>query len=290
MSNELKSRYRSVAVIGAGGKMGMRVSANLEKTDLEVFYSETGPVHRQRVEAEGRVLTEGIEAARQADVVILAVPDVALGRISDEITPIMKPGSIVFTLDPAVAYAGLLASREDVHHVCAHPCHPSVFLERTTPEEYADTFGGEAAPQDVVAAFESDDESVRDMAEWVVRTMYAPVVDVHWVTVKQLAILEPTLVETVACMISGLLADALDETVNRAGVPESAAKAMLYGHIQVALTNSLRGSNPFSDACLIAMDYGRQTVIKDDWKRIFEDDELDGVIARMLRLDSDGVG
>jgi D-apionate oxidoisomerase len=54
----------------------------------------------------------------------------------------------------------------------------------------------------------------------------------------------------------------------------------------VALANTLRGSNPFSDACLIAMDYGRETIVKDDWKKIFDDSELDKVLARMLHLDA----
>ena len=70
------------------------------------------------------------------------------------------------------------------------------------------------------------------------------------------------------------------------GVPEPAAKAMLLGHTQVALANGLRGDNPFSDACLIAMDYGREKIIKDDWKKIFDDSELDSVLARMLHLDA----
>lgn len=288
MSDETSTEVLRIAVIGAGGKMGMRISANLQRTDHEIFYSETSEGGRQRVQAEGRSLTDGLAAASQSDVVVLAVPDVVLGIVSDQLVPSMKPGSVVLTLDPAAAYAGVLADRPDVHMACAHPCHPSVFLERTTPEEYADTFGGTAAPQDVVAALESGDKTVRAVAESVIRTIYAPVLDVHWVTVRQLAVLEPTLVETVACMISDLLAEALDETVNRAGVPEPAAKAMLYGHIQVALTNSLRGSNPFSEACLIAMDYGRESVIKDDWKMIFDDAELDKVIARMLKLDTAG--
>lgn len=282
MSEQPKLR---IAVIGAGGKMGMRVSANLERSVHEVFYVETSPAGKEGLEAEGRQVTDGIEAAREADVVILAVPDVVLGKVSEELVPVMRPGSVIFTLDPAAAYAGLIAKRDGVSEVCAHPCHPSVFLERTTSEEYADTFGGIAAPQDVVAALELGDETVRAVAETVIRIILGPVLDIHWVTVKQLAVLEPTLVETVACMISALLSEALHEAVNRAGVPEPAAKAMLYGHIQVALTNSLRGSNPFSDACLIAMDYGRETLIKEDWKRIFDDDELDGVIARMLRID-----
>ena len=149
-----------------------------------------------------------------------------------------------------------------------------------------DTFGGIAAPQEVVAALESGNQDKIKIAEAVIRLMYAPVVDVHWVTVKQLAYLEPTLVEVVACMIGDLLNDALQETINTVGVPEAAAKAMLLGHVQVALANGLRGDNPFSDACLIAMDYGRDKIIKDDWKSIFNDDELDYVLKQMLHLDS----
>jgi hypothetical protein len=84
-------------------------------------------------------------------------------------------------------------------------------------------------------------------------------------------------------MIGALLNEALHETVHGVGVPEPAATAMLYGHIQVALANDLRGDHPFSEACVIAMDYGRATLIKDDWKRIFDDSELDANIATMLR-------
>ncbi|MEU8021884.1 phosphogluconate dehydrogenase C-terminal domain-containing protein [Micromonospora haikouensis] len=275
-----------ITVVGAGGKMGLRISANLQRSDHTVRYCENHPPAQARVTAEGRELSDTATAAADSDVVVLAVPDVLLGEISAQLVPLLKPGAVVLTLDPAAAYAGVLARRDDIHLACAHPCHPSVFLERTTGEEYADTFGGVAAAQDVVAALESGDDAVRARVEDVVRIMYGPVLDVHWVTVKQLAVLEPTLVETVACMISGLLRDALHETVHTVGVPEPAAKAMLFGHIQVALSNSLRGSNPFSEACLIAMDYGRETIVRDDWKRIFDDAELDSVIARMLRIDA----
>lgn len=278
------SKSLTVAVIGAAGKMGLRVSDNLEKSDHRVIYSEASPAGRELLESKGRVVTDSTTAAAESDVVILAVPDVVLGKVSESLVPVMRPGSILLTLDPAAAYADLLARRDDVHIAVAHPCHPSVFLERTTAEEYADTFGGIAAPQDVVAAIETSDSAIKADAEGIIRTIYAPVIDVHWVTVKQLAQLEPTLVETIACMIGALLREALEETVNTVGVPEPAARAMLLGHTQVALTNTLRGSNPFSEACLIAMDYGRRTIIKDDWKKVFEDDELDDIIAKMLRL------
>jgi ketopantoate reductase len=275
----------AIAVIGAGGKMGMRVSDNLVKTGHTVSYSENSPAGQERVRAAGRELTETPDAVRDADIVVLAVPDLALGPVTADIVPQLKPGAIVLTLDPAAAYAGLLTTREDVIQAVAHPCHPSIFLQRTTPEEYADTFGGIAAPQDAIAAIESDDPAKAAIVEATVRAIYAPVIDVHWVTVKQLAQLEPTLVETIACMVGALLKEALDEAVNTMGVPEPAARSILLGHTQVALANGLRGDNPFSDACLIAMDYGKESIIKDDWKKVFQDDELDKNLARMLHLD-----
>lgn len=285
----MATENKTVTVIGAAGKMGRRVSDNLVKSDYRVLFSENSPQGQELIRELGRELTDSEEAAEQADVVILAVPDVVLGVVSEQLVPVMKPGAVLLTLDPAAAYAGLLTRRDDVHNAVAHPCHPSVFLERTTKEEYADTFGGIAAPQEVVASFEGAssegaDPAAQELAEAVIRTMYAPVVDVHWVTVKQLAVLEPTLVETIACMVGALLTEALHETVHTVGVPEAAARAMLLGHTQVALANTLKGDNPFSDACLIAMDYGRESIVKDDWKKVFEDDELDKVITRMLRI------
>jgi ketopantoate reductase len=275
----------TIAVIGAGGKMGMRVSNNLQRSNHNVLYAENSPAGRQRTNDAGRAVTDSAEAVANADVVILAVPDIALGPVSADLVPQLQPGTIVLTLDPAAAYANLLYARSDVEYAVAHPCHPSVFLQRKTEAELNDTFGGIAAPQEVVAALESGNAGKQAIAEEVIRRMYAPVIDVHWVTVKQLAYLEPTLVEVVACMVGDLLNEALQETVNTVGVPEPAARAMLMGHVQVALANGLRGDNPFSDACLIAMDYGRKKLIKDDWKSIFNDDELDHVLKQMLHLD-----
>lgn len=275
----------TIAVIGAGGKMGMRVSDNLQRSTHDVRYAENSPAGQQRTTDAGRTVTGAAEAVANADVVILAVPDIALGPVSTELVPQLRSGAIVLTLDPAAAYANLLYQREDIEYAVAHPCHPSVFLQRKTEAELNDTFGGVAARQDVVAAMESGNPDKQAVAEEVIRQMYAPVVDVHWVTVKQLAYLEPTLVEVVACMVGDLLNDALQETINTVGVPEAAAKAMLLGHVQVALANGLRGDNPFSDACLIAMDYGREKIIKEDWTSIFDDDELDHVLKKMLHLD-----
>ena len=265
--------------------MGMRISDNLQRTEHTVHYVENSPAGQERTTAAGRELSTAQDAVAVAEIVILAVPDLALGAVSAELVPLMRSGATLLTLDPAAAYAVLLTTRDDVVQAVAHPCHPSVFLERTTPEEYADTFGGIAAPQDVIAAVESDDPDQRALVEATVRAIYAPVIDVHWVTIKQLAQLEPTLVETIACMVGALLKESLHEAVHTMGVPEPAARAILLGHTQVALANTLRGDNPFSEACLIAMDYGRESIIKEDWKKVFRDDELDKNLARMLHLD-----
>ena len=55
--------------------------------------------------------------------------------------------------------------------------------------------------------------------------------------------------------------------------------------IQGSLANSFGGDNPYSDACYIAMQYGRDRIIKDDWRVIFDDAELDANLQQMLHLE-----
>ena len=123
----------TIAVIGAGGKMGMRVSDNLQRTEHTVFYSENSPAGQERVTEAGRAVTETSAAIADADVVILAVPDIVLGKVSEEVVPQLRAGSVVVTLDPAAAYANLLAKRADLEYVVAHPCHPVSYTHLTLP-------------------------------------------------------------------------------------------------------------------------------------------------------------
>ncbi|PIJ51571.1 oxidoreductase [Erwinia sp. OLTSP20] len=282
----MSHQLTTITVIGAGGKMGMRISANLQKSQYRMFYCENAAQAQQNVTAQGRELADAASVVPLSDVVILAVPDIVLGKVSQSMVPLMKAGAILLTLDPAAAYANLIAQREGIRYAVAHPCHPSVFLQRYTKEEHDDAFGGIAAIQHVAASFEAGSDADKAALSEVIRVMYGPVEEVHWVTVTQLAYLEPTLVETVACMVGAFMKEALDETVRHAGVPEAAAKAMLFGHIQIALAVAFRATNPFSDACMIAMEYGREKIIKPDWKQIFHQQELDIVIARMLKIDA----
>lgn len=279
------SDYQKLALVGAGGKMGMRIGANLAQSDYSVHYCETSTAARERLAAEGRNASDIHAVIKDCDLVILAVPDVALASVTAELVPLMRSGATLLTLDPAAAYANVLHKRSDIRYAVAHPCHPSVFLDRRTDAESKDAFGGVAATQSVAAAFDYGSDAEKAVLEPVLRVMYGPVDDVHWVTVTQLAYLEPTLVETVTCMLGTFMKEALDETVEHTGIQREAAEAMLYGHIQIALAVAFKSTNPFSDACMTAIDYGRDAIIKPDWKRIFDQNELDEVITRMLKID-----
>ena len=71
----------TVAVVGAAGKMGTRVSNNLNLTDAPILYVEASEAGQQRLKELGREVSTLEDAATAADVVILAVPDVILGKI-----------------------------------------------------------------------------------------------------------------------------------------------------------------------------------------------------------------
>ena len=75
-----------VTVVGAGGKMGMRVSANLERSAVVTRYCENHPSAQDRVLAAGRSLSDLGPAVAESNVVILAVPDVVLGEVSESMS------------------------------------------------------------------------------------------------------------------------------------------------------------------------------------------------------------
>ncbi|WP_078392881.1 phosphogluconate dehydrogenase C-terminal domain-containing protein [Shouchella patagoniensis] len=278
-------KKKQITLIGAGGKMGTRITANLIKNGgFITHFCESSANKKEELATKGIQVREVSEVVPDSDFIILATPDTVLGPVSAQVVPMMKPDAVLITLDPAAAYANLLADRDEITSVVAHPCHPSVFGKHLTEEEHADFFGGIAAKQDVVAAKYSGKDSLYEQSKEVIRSMYAPVETVHTITVKQMAILEPTLAEVITCMIGTVLNESLEETVKK-GVPEEAAKAMLYGHIQIALAVALKGTNPFSDACMVAIEYGKEAIIKEDWKRVFDDEALDHVLKEMLHLD-----
>lgn len=123
-----------IALMGAGGKMGCRIADNLIKDDqFDVRYIEVNPAGIERLAQRGLAPTPQDEALHHAEAVILAVPDALLGKITHEIAPVIRSRTMIVTLDPAAAYAGALARRDDLTYFIARPCHPPLFNDETDP-------------------------------------------------------------------------------------------------------------------------------------------------------------
>ena len=217
----------------------------------------------------------------ESDVVILAVPDVALEKVTAEIIPVMKKGALVVTLDPAAALAGKLYDRKEISYFITHPCHPSIFNWESDPEKMKDHFGGVMAKQSIVCSLLKGEEDDYWKGEELARTFYAPVWRAHRITVEQMGLLEPALVETLASTCIYVIREGLNEVIKR-GVPAEAARDFLLGHLRIqmaVLFNELPGA-VFSDAANKALQRGLKEFISEDWKKVFEPENVkDQIIA-----------
>jgi hypothetical protein len=266
---------KRITLIGAGGKMGIRLTRNLKNSSYSMSYVETGQQGQEKLAELGVQVSTAKETVYEADMVILAVPDVALSNVSAEIIPQMRKGAVVMTLDPAVARAGRLFLREDISYFIAHPSHPSVFNWEPTPEAQADFFGGSLAKQTIVCALMQGPDSDYESGEKVAKTMYAPVSKAFKVTMEQMALLEPALVESLSSSCLDLVREGMEEIIKR-GVPREAAREFLLGHINIQLAvlfKELPGA-VFSDAANKALERGRNLLFKEDWKQIFEPENV----------------
>ena len=216
-----------------------------------------------------------------ADVVILAVPDTAIGAVARSVIDRLRPGTMVVVLDAAAPFAGHLPERADVTYFVTHPCHPPVFNDETDLAAKRDYFGGIAAKQHIVNALMQGPEEAYALGEEVARTIWAPVMRSHRVTVEQMAMLEPGLSETVAATLLVVMREAMDEVVAR-GVEREAARDFLLGHINVLASVIFEErEGVFSDACNKAIEFGKPALMRDDWKRVFEPDEIAASIRRI---------
>jgi D-apionate oxidoisomerase len=262
-----------IALLGAGGKMGMRLSQNLRGSRFEVDHVEVSPEGRARLkEAVGAECVELPVALERADAVVLAVPDRLIGRVAHDIIDKVRPGTTFVVLDAAAPHAGEMPERKDVTYFVTHPCHPPLYNDETDPEAKRDFFGGVKAKQHIVCALMQGPEEHYALGEEIAREIYKPVMDAHRCTVEQIAILEPALSETTAITLCIALKEATDEAVRR-GVPEKAAVDFVMGHINIglAIAFGIFPEGRFSDGALHAIAQAKPVIFKDDWKeRVFD--------------------
>jgi D-apionate oxidoisomerase len=271
-----------IALFGAGGKMGCRIADNLRKTAHELRCVEVSPPGIQRLEERGLSTTPHSQAVAEADVAIFALPDNLIGRVAPSIVPGLKSGAMVICLDPAAPFGGQLPERGDITYFVTHPCHPPVVNDETDPEAKNDFFGGIRAKQHIVCALMQGPESAYATGEQICREMFAPVMRAHRVTVEQMAMLEPALSETVVATCMVVIREAIDEAVKR-GVPREAAFDFILGHINVNI-GILFGyvGSPFSDGALKAIERGKKKLFQDDWKSIFEPENVKAEIEAIV--------
>ncbi|WP_061931118.1 phosphogluconate dehydrogenase C-terminal domain-containing protein [Aureimonas sp. AU22] len=272
----------SIALFGAGGKMGTRLAGNLKGSRFDVRHVERSEAGRERLKTHlGVACVDEDAALNGAEVVVLAVPDTLIGKVLSGIEAKLKPGTMVVILDAAAPFAGHLPERSDLTYFVTHPCHPPIFNDETEAAAKRDFFGGVAAKQHIVSALMQGPDEAYALGEEIAKVIWAPVMRSHRITVEQMALLEPGLSETVTASLLDVMREAMDEVVRR-GVPKEAARDFLLGHMNV-LGAVIFEETPgvFSDACNKAIEFGKPALMRDDWKRVFEPDELMASIRRI---------
>jgi hypothetical protein len=272
----------SIALFGAGGKMGARLAKNLQGSPFEIRHVEVSEAGQKRLKDElGITCCSVDDALKGVDAVILAVPDTLIARISADISPKLVAGTMVITLDAAAPFAGHLPKRDDLVYFVTHPCHPNIFNPQVHVEGSPDYFGGVRAPQSIVNALMQGPEEAYALGESIAKLIYQPIERSYRVTVEQMALLEPGLSETVCATLLDVMREAMDEVVAR-GVPADAARDFLLGHMTIlaaVIFQQIPGQ--FSDACNKAITFGKPRLMRDDWKKIFDHAEISDSIQRI---------
>ncbi|MGO4567156.1 phosphogluconate dehydrogenase C-terminal domain-containing protein [Rhizobium sp. 2YAF20] len=272
----------AIALFGAGGKMGYRLAKNLKGSRFDVRHVEVSDAGKERLKNDlGFICVDVDTALSGADVVILAVPDTAIGKVAAGISQKLKAATMVVALDAAAPFAGHLPERADLTYFVTHPCHPPIFNDETEMSAKKDHFGGLFAKQHIVSALMQGPEEAYGLGEEIAKVIWAPVMRSHRVTVDQMAMLEPGLSETVCASLLVVMRQAMDECVAR-GVPAQAARDFLLGHMNVlgaVIFKEVDGV--FSDACNKAIEFGIPALMRDDWKNVFEPEEIAASIRRI---------
>jgi D-apionate oxidoisomerase len=261
-------KIQTIAILGAGGKMGIRTGDKLRAHGgFTILCIENGEAGRQRLAERGVTALPAEEALPRADAMILAVPDRAIKDVAPKVIPLLKPGALVISLDPAAAYAGIIPVRPDLAYFVSHPCHPPIYHGETSPEALTDYFGGIAAKQSVVSALYAGPEEAYAAGEEIAALMFAPILRLHRISVEQMAFLEPGVVESTTSSLIVACKEALDEAI-KFGVPEQAARDFVLGHIQVQLAVIFGYAPfPFSDGAYKAIQIAQKQILRDDWKK-----------------------
>ncbi|WP_181995578.1 phosphogluconate dehydrogenase C-terminal domain-containing protein [Clostridium sp. AM58-1XD] len=261
---------KNVVLLGAGGKMGCRLTANLkDESDLNISYVEISEQGRRRLKD-----TYGVEAVgdygplENADTVVFAVPDILIQNVSRSVIPLLKSGATVIGLDPAAHYGKVMQMREDLKYFVVHPCHPPLFAfeDNLSLAAQKDWFGGVgAARMDLACSIHQGSDEDYEENEDFARRMFRPVNRCFRLTIDQMIMLEPALVESITAPLVKGMRMAVDACVEQ-GVPRDAVMAFVMGHLKVQFGVLFDFAGfPFSDGANLALRNAMDVIFKPDW-------------------------
>lgn len=261
----------TVVVIGAGGKMGWRVTNKLHASRYDTRAVEIAEAGRQRLADAGIAVLDEAPALDGADVVVMAVQDSIMGELAARVAERLPAGKMLLIMDAAAPFAGVLPDRPDLTYVIGHPCHPPLFNAYETMDERRDYHGG-VAPQSIVCALMQGPDDHYALGEDICRVMWAPIINAYRITMEQMAILEPGLSEMIALPFVDTMAKAVDACAER-GIPREAAFEFLLGHLNVELAMWL-GFSPRvpSDAAERLLRWATPHVVNPEWEKVLDPD------------------
>src|SRR3712207_3170556 len=90
---------RKLALIGAGGKMGLRISKNLLGKPYAVSHVEVSAAGQEALRRELDVACTSVEnALKDTEIIVLAVPDRLIGKILEDMLEQIPTRSLVVML------------------------------------------------------------------------------------------------------------------------------------------------------------------------------------------------
>lgn len=269
------ARPTTIALFGAAGKIGTRIWNRMAGNPTwRILPVESGDAGQARLRERGVEPVVQSAAEAEADIVILAVPDVVLGAVAHGVVPNLRPGTLVICLDPAAPFGGELPTRDDVAYFVTHPCHPPIVNDETDLEAKFDFYGGIKAKQHIVCALMQGQEADYERGVAVAREIFAPVMNAYRVTVEQMAILEPALSETFVLTCMYMMREAIDEAVKR-GVPAEAAREFILGHMNINVAILFKYLDiTFSDGAILAVERAKPLLFNPNWREIFEPENV----------------
>lgn len=247
-----------IALFGAGGKMGRHLTFKLRESAHEMRYVEISESGIDALRKLGVDVTSQEDALTDADVVIFALPDALVGRVSNEIVPELRAGTMVLMLDVAAALAGVLCVRSDIAYFFVHPSHGNILRRDRTG-------------QHIICALMQGCEEDYALGVQIGKEIHAPVSTVHRLTVEQMGLLEPALAETIGLACLSLLRDATDEVIKQ-GIPRAAAEEFLLGHL--GCLSYFFADGALSDGAILALERGKQRLFRDDWRKLLTSDSV----------------